>query len=135
MFQKSIKKALRETLIQLSEHYNLDKTDVLKVYLNETSTNMNLTKYQYLNYTLLKDCFNNLYIINDTNKLELMGYINDNNQLVFDELIKKKLKPEEKEEKEESIIIEEEESIIIEEESIIIEEIEYNQIDQEESIK
>ena len=96
MFQPIIKKSLRKTILKISENFNLDKTDLLKVYLNETSTNMNLTKYEYQTYTLLKDCFNNLYIINDINKLELIGYINDNNEIIFDEIIKKKLVAETK---------------------------------------
>ena len=90
MFQPILKKSLRKTIVKISDTFNLDKTDMLKVYLNETATNMNLTKYEYQNYTLLKDCFNNLYIVNN-NKLELMGYINNNNDIIFDEIIKKKL--------------------------------------------
>ena len=103
MFNTTIKKSFRKALLQLSEENNLNKNDLLKVYLNETSTNMNLTKYQHQNSTLLKDCFNNLYVIND-NKLELMGYINDDNELVFDELIKQKLAVPDEEEKKEEII-------------------------------
>lgn len=103
MFQPILKKSLRKTIIKISDTFDLDKTDMLKVYLNETATNMNLTKYEYQNYTLLKDCFNNLYIVND-NKLELMGYINNNNEIIFDEIIKKKLVKVEVEIKVESLI-------------------------------
>ena len=98
MFSVVVKQSFKMVLIEISQNqkFNLNKTKLLKIYLNENPTNMLLEKYEYQDYILLKDCFNNLYIPikdsnnNDTNKLDMIGYINDENEIVFDKLINKK---------------------------------------------
>ena len=100
MFQNAIKNGFRKTLIQISNNktINLDKADLLKQYLDETQeTNTILSKYQYNEHTLFKDCFNNLYYkINNTDNIELIGYIDDNNKIIFDKLVKKTFEPKKK---------------------------------------
>ena len=100
MFKKSINQGLRSVILEISqnEKFKIDKNKLLEIYFNEKPTNMLLEKYQYQNYNLLKDCFNNLYVLikddnnNDTNKLDLIGYINDENEIIFDKLINKSKK-------------------------------------------
>lgn len=93
MFTEIIENSLRKVLIKISIDKNIDKNDILTTYLNETSSNMILKKYQYQDYTLLKDCFNNLYIPNqDDTTIELIGFINNENEIIFDKLIQKNIK-------------------------------------------
>ena len=91
MFQNAIKNGFRKTLVEISNHNdNLNKKELLKDYLDETEeTNTLLTKYKYHEHILFKDCFNNLYYKIDRDSIELIGYINDNNEIIFDKLVKK----------------------------------------------
>ena len=87
MFTSIIKSSFRKIFIELSDKYNIDKNNILKVYLDEHSNNTELTIYKYQSYELLKDCFNNLYLPNEDNNIELIGYINTDNDIVFDKLM------------------------------------------------
>ena len=102
MFKNSIKNGFRKTLFEISNNNKkkLDRKDLLKHYLDETEeTNTILTKYQYNNHTLFKDCFNNLYYKINGNSVELIGYINDNNEIIFDKLVKKTFEPKKEKKK------------------------------------
>ena len=102
MFTNSIKNGFRKTLIQISNNKTkkLDKGDLLKHYLDETeNSNTILTKYQHNEHTLFKDCFNNLYYKFNGNNVELIGYINDNNEIIFDKLVKKTFEPKKEKKK------------------------------------
>lgn len=99
MFKSTIKNCFRNLLLELSDKYKIDKNDLLKTYLNEHTNNTELTIYKYQSYELLKDCYNNLYLPDDNNNIELIGYINRDNDIIFDKLIKKTIIKEKKKRK------------------------------------
>lgn len=105
MFTSTIKISFRKVLIQISRLHSINQDELLKEYLNEYANNCALTHFQYKNFTLLKDCYNNLYLEeeelnyikneektnNSENKLELIGYIDNDNDIIFDKLIFKNI--------------------------------------------
>ena len=86
--------SLHKVFTAIAEKYNLNKDDLFKTYFNEFNHNNNLlTTYKYLEYELLKDCFNNLYLPDTNNNLDLIGYIDQDNEIVFDKLVQKTINP------------------------------------------
>lgn len=84
------KSTLRKVFVYIAKHYNLNQEQVLQDYLNEYNNPNELTIYKYQNHELLKDCYNNLYLSdNNNNNIELIGYINSENDIIFDKLIQK----------------------------------------------
>ena len=84
-----IKKSFRKIFIEISKEYNLNQEQVLSDYLNEYSNPQELEVYNYQNYSLLKDCYNNLYLSDANNNLDLIGYINSEKDIIFDKLVQK----------------------------------------------
>ena len=87
----SIKKSFRKVLLEISNEYDIPNEQILQDYLNEYSNPNHLQIYKYQDHTLLKDCYNNLYLPDANNNLDLIGYINDDNDVIFDKLVKKNI--------------------------------------------
>lgn len=89
MFKTTIHQSLRAVLTQISNTYNINQQKLLQNYLNEYDCNTQLTIFEYQDHKLLKDCFNNLYISDQNNNLDIIGYINKDNDIIFDKMVQK----------------------------------------------
>ena len=100
MFQKTIHNSLRKVLIKIAQQHKINQEKLLQNYLNEYDCNTQLTLFKYQDHNLIKDCFNNLYLSDENNNLDLIGYINKDSDIIFDKLVKKTIiKPQRKSKK------------------------------------
>ena len=86
------KKSFKKILSKISDKYHINKKELYNYYLNEdiNADNMLLKAFKYQDFDLLKDCFNNIYLPNDeTMTIELIGYFSNDNEIIFDPVIKK----------------------------------------------
>jgi hypothetical protein len=98
MFKSTIQQSLKNILINISINNNIDENLLLNHYFPKN--NLLITHYTHpdFDYTFLKDCFNNLFVVKNENHLELIGYIN-NNEIIVNKNFKQSIKKKEKEKK------------------------------------
>lgn len=96
MFFETIKNSFRKVFIKISKKYNIDSEIILKDYLNEYKTSNTLSIFKYQDFELLKDCYNNLYYPDKDDNLDLIGYINSDNEIIFDKLMQNTIKKSKK---------------------------------------
>ena len=99
MFLETIQNSFRKIFIKISNKYNIDSETILKDYLNEYKDSNTLSIYKYEDFNLLKDCYNNLYFADQNDNLDLIGYINSDNEIIFDKLMKNNIKKSKKKSK------------------------------------
>lgn len=84
MYTTTIQESMKKVILSIADKYHISKKSLLRTYFNENFDNNFLTFYQYEDYTLFKDCYDNIYLPNETNKtIELIGHI-VNNEIIFD---------------------------------------------------